>query len=151
MKIKRDKRDALFSELVRERAGWVCERCGKQPERRLLQCAHIFGRRHRSTRWHPANAVCLCFGCHRYFTENPIEFAAWCRNRGRYASAEVERMRRLSQVVAAFKKHDLAGIQADLKTALVLMKRFRARAVAGRIEFLAPQTIAALDVRLRHE
>jgi len=57
MKIKIDKRDKIFSLLVRERAGHVCERCGVGRQAKL-ECSHIFSRTHRATRWHPDNAQC---------------------------------------------------------------------------------------------
>ena len=147
MQIRRDKRDALFSELVRERANWTCEGCGKASERRFLQCAHIFGRRHRTTRFSPQNALCLCFGCHRHFTENPVEFANWCAEK--FGKKEMERLGRLSKVVAAFKKHTLAEIQVDLKVELDFMKKARSDGVTGRLEFEAPRAVAALEASLK--
>ena len=146
MKIRRDKKDALFSDLVRERANWTCEACGKQPERRMLHCAHIFGRRYRSTRWHPDNAIALCFSCHQHFTDNPTEFSGWVIERlggtkgGGYAA-----LRRLSVVVAKFSKHDLAQIEADLRAEVGLMANARKAGARGRIEFDAPRPVAQLE------
>lgn len=80
--IKRDALDAVFSDCIRERANYTCQRCQKYyPEgnRRGLDCAHIYGRAAKVTRWHPDNAVCLCRGCHQYFTSHPCEFDAWVR------------------------------------------------------------------------
>ena len=59
----------LHAELVRRRGR--CERCGKTTN---LQCAHIVSRRYANTRTDLDNAFCLCAGCHRYFTEWPVEF-----------------------------------------------------------------------------
>lgn len=72
--IKRDKLDAVFSDLVRLRANGVSEYSGKSGP---LECCHIYGRRKRSVRWHPLNAVALTHYEHRHFTENPVEFLAW--------------------------------------------------------------------------
>ena len=79
MAIRRDKYDAAFSLLIRERDGYTCQACEKYGG--LIDCAHIFGRRHASTRYHPDNAVALCRGCHMRFTEEPHDWADWCRVR----------------------------------------------------------------------
>lgn len=75
--IKRTKADALFSDLIRELAGWQCERCKKEFEKPNmgLHCSHYHSRRNKSVRWDRENAASLCFACHRYFTENPHDHA----------------------------------------------------------------------------
>ena len=73
MSIKRDGADIAFSKAVRYRDK-VCTHCGTD---QTLQCAHIYGRRQKVVRWSMDNAVALCAGCHRYFTENPIPFHDW--------------------------------------------------------------------------
>lgn len=75
MAIKRDAADKWFSDVVRKKAGHVCESCGKVEGR--MECAHIYGRSAKSVRWSLDNAVCLCHYCHMRFTANPIEFTAW--------------------------------------------------------------------------
>jgi len=80
--MKRDKYDALFSNMVRERDNWTCQKCNKYyPEgnRQGLHCSHIFSRRHRATRWEPYNAVAHCFACHQYLGGNPVVFEQWAR------------------------------------------------------------------------
>ena len=42
MPIKRDAADKWFSDVVRQKAGFQCEHCGKQDGR--MECAHIWGR-----------------------------------------------------------------------------------------------------------
>lgn len=71
--IKRDATDALFSDLVRAKASWRCERCHKDySERRQgLHCSHFFGRGNKAVRWEPENASALCFYCHKVLGENP--------------------------------------------------------------------------------
>ena len=61
----------LHSMVVRARAGYRCERCGKTSGQ--MQCAHIFSRAYTMTRTDEANAWCLCASCHRYLTQNPLE------------------------------------------------------------------------------
>jgi hypothetical protein len=75
MAIKRDAADKWFSDVVRKKAGHVCESCGKVEGR--MECAHIYGRSAKSVRWSLDNAVCLCHYCHMKFTANPLEFTAW--------------------------------------------------------------------------
>ncbi len=68
MKIKIDKADALFSEIIRRRDG-RCVRCGKTGTGPLgivgLQNSHYFGRWKESTRFDPENCDALDFGCHQ--------------------------------------------------------------------------------------
>ena len=40
----------------------------------FLQCAHIISRKYSWTRTDLDNAFCLCASCHRFFTDNPVEF-----------------------------------------------------------------------------
>ena len=75
MAIKRDAADKWFSDVVRKKAGHVCEHCNKVEGR--MECAHIYGRAAKSVRWSMDNAVCLCHYCHMKFTANPLEFTAW--------------------------------------------------------------------------
>jgi hypothetical protein len=80
VKIRIDKRDTVFSKLIRLRAQWSCESCGTYfPFGHGLQCSHFFGRRHMSTRWDADNAAAHCFTCHMRFGENPIAFTAWIK------------------------------------------------------------------------
>lgn len=77
--MRRDARDAAFSNLIRARDKWTCQKCSKQyPEQSQgLHCAHIFSRRCRSVRWDEDNAFALCFSCHLWAHGNPTLFAEW--------------------------------------------------------------------------
>ena len=93
--MKIDAADKWFSKCVRERANWACERCRKWYAEGSpgLHCSHLFGRRHKATRWHPMNAFAHCYACHQYLGSNPVEFAIWAE---RYMSPlQVEVVRRL--------------------------------------------------------
>ena len=80
MKIRIDKIDVVFSKLIRLRARFNCDRCRRYfPLGHGLQCAHVFGRRHQSTRFDPDNAIALCYSDHQYFGENPTIFTAWVK------------------------------------------------------------------------
>lgn len=78
--VKRTTCDAHFSDCVRIRADYTCEHCGiyiPEGERQNAQCAHIIGRKHKSVRHDPDNAICLCGKCHSVFTDDPLAFARW--------------------------------------------------------------------------
>ena len=75
MAVKRERCDKWFSDVVRQKAGFVCEHCGAKDVG--MDCAHIYGRRAKSVRWSLDNALCLCRTCHRIFTENPLDFTHW--------------------------------------------------------------------------
>ncbi len=61
------KADKLCGDIVRARG--KCERCGTSDD--VLQWAHIRKRRYNATRCDPANAWCLCRGCH-HLTEHDV-------------------------------------------------------------------------------
>lgn len=113
--IKRDIRDKHFSDLVRRRANWSCEGCGKAygGPSTALHCSHFFGRRARSTRWHKDNAVAHCFGCHQKFSENPLTFCEWMKER--LGEERFEALVRFSNKTAKLSKADLKDIQDDLR------------------------------------
>lgn len=148
MNIKRDKRDAIFSLLVRERANWRCERCGKQFERgaQNIHCSHFFGRRHRSTRWHPENAAAHCFACHQFLGEHPVEFTRWIENR--IGQGRTDIIGRTSKVVAKFSKKDLESIYKHMKAEYAkMLNRRKEPNAASWMEFEDAPEIAALDYR----
>jgi len=72
--IKRTASDALWSNYIRTRDGWTCQRCGRKysPNRAGgLHCSHYFGRSNYSVRFCSLNTESLCHGCHSYLTKNP--------------------------------------------------------------------------------
>ena len=89
MPIKRDAADKWFSDVVRQKAGYQCEHCGKQDGR--MECAHIYGRAAKSVRWSIDNAMCLCHYCHKVFTANPFEFTGFCMDK--YGAGHMEMLR----------------------------------------------------------
>ena len=70
MAVKREACDGHFSKAVRHRDQHRCQYCFGEG----TDCAHVYGRAKKSTRWSMDNALCLCRYHHRYFTANPIEF-----------------------------------------------------------------------------
>lgn len=75
--------DKAFSDYIRTRDNWTCQRCGGyydpliSTKRMGLHCSHFKGRGKESTRFEPLNADALCYGCHRYFTAMPDEHYMW--------------------------------------------------------------------------
>ena len=46
-----------------------------------LQCAHIITRSYKTTRTDERNALCLCQGCHMYYTNHPLEWRIFIEER----------------------------------------------------------------------
>ena len=76
MAIRRDAADKWFSDVVRKKAGYVCEHCNTTGAR--MKCAHIYGSSAKSVLLSMANALCLCHSSHMKFTSNSFEFPAFC-------------------------------------------------------------------------
>lgn len=70
--------DILFGQIIRSRG--ACE-SGRDNHKGVLQCAHGFSRRYRATRWMEEQCWCLCAGCHMFFTQRPLEWDQWMRER----------------------------------------------------------------------
>ncbi len=68
----RGKATKLHARVIRQRG--ACQRCGST---NTLQCAHIISRHYAATRCDPANAFCLCAGCHRWAHNWPVEMGQW--------------------------------------------------------------------------
>lgn len=81
--VKIDKADKIFSQYIRTRDNWTCQRCYKQytPPTKALHCSHFMGRAKEATRYDEENCDALCHGCHRYFTAQPAEHYQWQVNR----------------------------------------------------------------------
>lgn len=69
-KVKINKTDKMFSDWVRNRDDWTCQRCGayKDPsdsrQRMGLHCSHYWKRGKHATRFDTDNCISLCMGCH---------------------------------------------------------------------------------------
>lgn len=139
MKIKRDPTDAVFSELVRERANWCCETCQRycpKDVNKRLDCSHIFSRRHMATRWHPENAIAQCFLCHHDAGSDPVEFV--CKLETILGRAQIDRMRVRSHGILKVPPYYKKYITAKLRASLKAMKQAREDGERGRIEFDSP-------------
>lgn len=89
--------DAAFSDYIRARAGYRCQRCGTQYKAKSngLQCSHNFSRRYYNIRFHPDNALALCHNCHNYwFSKDITEAARFLEETvGKNKLAELERLK----------------------------------------------------------
>lgn len=63
--------DSLVGARVRSRG--MCEAVGR-PHKGRLQWCHVISRSYHNTRWLEYNSLCLCAGCHTYFTHRPLEW-----------------------------------------------------------------------------
>ena len=139
MNIKRTAPDIIFSNLVRERAEWSCERCHTYfPEghRAGLEASHFYTRSRKSVRWSPLNCAAHCTGCHSSLGGNPMEFADWIREYlGPEKSAALIAQNR---ILMRLKRHDKREILANLKASWEHMQSCRCAGETGRLEFDDP-------------
>lgn len=66
--------DKLFSIIIRSVGYCQNPACGERPPKVQLHCAHIYSRRYALTRCDFDNALCLCAGCHHFYTDRPLDF-----------------------------------------------------------------------------
>ena len=109
MKIKITNLDRLFSQYIRRKAGYACEKCGRRDSK--LECAHVYSRRYKATRWEPDNAMCLCFTCHRYYTEHPHQWTEYTENK---LGKRLDELWKMAQKAPAPKDHDKVEIGLEL-------------------------------------
>lgn len=103
--------DRAFSLLIRS-VGY-CESCFRTPPNVQLQCAHIISRRYSNTRADLRNAFSLCAGCHRRYTDHPLEFAKFVQRS--WAASFYEEMYLKSQKTS---KVDWSDVQRHLSEVL---------------------------------
>lgn len=77
-----------------------------------MDCAHVLSRRHVHTRWDELNAVCLCRGCHMYYTQRPFDWVDWCNKR--LGSDTVEALRERANCTDKLIDADRIAIGEDL-------------------------------------
>ena len=124
--MKRDPADIAFSQFIRERDNFTCQKCNKvYPEgrRQGLHCSHFYSRRHQSTRYFSPNACAHCFSCHQYLGGNPIEFAEWIESYLGTEAAQALRERK-NQICKRTKK-EKKEIAAHWKAQLKYLQRCR--------------------------
>jgi len=87
-KVKLRPVDTLFSNYIRAKAKWKCEKCGRLCKINgewvyKLEASHYHGRRKESTRFDPMNVHSLCFSCHKrmggYTNSQNGEYDLWMK------------------------------------------------------------------------
>ena len=137
MAIKRDPLDAVVSDLVRERADWCCEVCGKQfPERKGqgLHCSHYWGRAGKSTRWFGDNLFSQCFGCHRKLGSKPHQFKAWVYTQ--LGDTRYDELTLRANAPRKYTKADRKEMKEHYTAQLKYMQRRRAEGAIGYLDFV---------------
>lgn len=80
--------DKQFSNYIREKAGWACQKCGKVCKVGdewigKLEASHYWSRDHENTRYDEENVYSLCFVCHKrmggYKREEDGEYDLWVK------------------------------------------------------------------------
>ena len=106
--------DLAFSDYIRARAGYCCERCGKKYPKKSngLQCSHNFSRRYYNIRFHPDNALALCHYCHNYwFSKDIVEAVRFLEEKiGKEKLAELERLKNLPDATKKPSQSELDSI-----------------------------------------
>ena len=106
----RNKNDALFSKLVKDRDGWRCVETGANDN---LQTAHIISREYKNVRWDFDNAITLKSGRHAFYTYHPIEWKIFInklKGAGYY-----EKMENRAMVIKKWSTEDLKELYDKLK------------------------------------
>ena len=121
MAIKRTKWDVVFSNYIRYRDNWTCQRCGKEYSEKSqgLHCSHFYGRRSWATRIEPCNAMALCFGCHQHVGSFPKDHVGLWESR--FTKEETEHVNQL-HIDFNIKKRDVATEERYKLLKLMLMK-----------------------------
>ena len=127
--MKRDKIDAVVSDLVRE-AAQECVICRRSNVR--LEAMHIYGRRLKSLRWDLMNLISGCHGCHRRMTENPLEFTDWLLKR--FGQGYMDILREKRNLVKRWKPWEKDEMYRHYKSELARVRKLRAEGVQGHIQ-----------------
>ena len=86
--------DALTRQkVVVERDGNQCVRCGKSAPEYKIDWSHVYSRANRAIRWHPYNSKALCFHCHKWYGENPLDSAQWFQQKFPYRYARLQELK----------------------------------------------------------
>lgn len=130
MSLKRSPADAEFSKCVRAAHENTCEWCGKVG---LMDCSHVFSRRHRTIRWDKLNANCLCKGCHRKWHESPANSMQWFESEFGVGRIDILREKMRSRLTV--KKIEEKDIAKHYREQLKLIQSRREAGECGYIDF----------------
>ncbi len=119
---KKDYTDLLWANLVKLKAGNICEYCGNP---NTLNSHHIFSRSNMSLRWDINNGICLCalhhvlglFSAHKA----PLEFAEWLKDKR--GDEWYNSLKEKSKQVVKLSTPDRIEITESLKTKISEIQR----------------------------
>jgi len=137
MGLKRSPLDKVFSDLIRERADWKCEVCGKEfPDRKGtgIHASHYWGRAGKSTRWHGDNVFAHCFGCHRKLGSKPHEFKAWVMKQ--LGETRYDWLTLRANAPKKYSKAEKKEMKVHFEAQLAAIRRRRDKGELGIIEFV---------------
>jgi len=129
--IKRNATDALFSDLVRMQAKWICEYCKRnfENQKEIFDCSHYITRGNRRVRWDFENASALCRGCHHFMGMHPYEHTKFMEKKLGVKALEaliIRSMRKLSD-----DKIDEKFVRMSFKIELKRMKAEEKKKILG--------------------
>lgn len=138
MGIKITPADTAFSLCVRERSGWVCQRCKRQYEYKAqgLHCSHYFGRRSHSTRFSELNCFAHCHGCHQYLSSHPDYFYQHYIEEYGETALEILRERHNDLNLGRLVKRNLSDVAKHYREQHKIQLEKRADGVTGWLEFV---------------
>ena len=136
--IKRTPADKWFSDCIRERAEWRCERCGTQyhPPTKALHCSHFHGRGNWSVRFDPDNAAAHCMGCHLWFEGRPAEHQSWMRDRLGETRMDELQARANDARIGRQARKQVKAIAAHYRAEHARMMALRGAGFTGYMEFV---------------
>lgn len=146
LKLKRTPLDAAVSDIVRERANWTCQRCSMadidgqaRAKSSFLDCSHIQGRNHYSTRYDIRNCLCLCKPCHQFVGDRPIDHAQLAARI--LGQPMVDKMKKQSHMVAKWTKDEQNEMKLHYRSELKRLRDLREIGQLGYIEVDLPQAL----------
>ena len=83
--IKKKLEDRLWKlcmEYIRLRDAFRCQKCGKVVRGQGLHTSHVYCKKtYRSMKYDEQNLKCLCFYCHKWWHNNPLESFGWFKDK----------------------------------------------------------------------
>ena len=112
----------LAKKISKERANYICEKCGRSKKQGWqMHGAHIIPVNYSGTCADPYNILCLCAACHsiggKSAHQNPVEFSRWLDNRF------PDRYDKLWLIANSINKIDWIGLEIKLKIELNEIKK----------------------------
>ena len=138
--MKRDKYDATISDLIRCRANWTCECCGRiSPEGqatgkdRSMHCSHFTSRGAGNIARYDTDAIsCHCATCHKLFTDKPYEHTEWFKKH--YGESFYDIIREKHNRVRKMIKSEKEEMHQYYRGELNRVKQLRMEGIPGFIE-----------------